>query len=285
MIVAITAGFAFILALVLGVLLGFFEEFFKVETDPMIARLREALPGINCGACGYPGCDGYAGAMASRTVEITRCAPGGKSTAAKLSEILGVNASMKPVVAVLACQGSKDHAPKKADYRGVPTCRAAKISTGGTKLCTWGCLGFGDCTLVCQFDALHMGEDGLPHVDYEKCTGCKKCITECPQQIFKEVPRERLGSIVVCSNRNPVKSMVMKTCKVGCIKCEICVKNCPEKCITMVNGIPEVDYSKCTSCGVCVSKCPTKVFKMLQNDIIVGKVFEEIKPVEEPVKA
>ncbi len=287
-IVLITTGFALVLAFVLGTLLGFFEEFFKVETDPMIATVRNALPGINCGACGYPGCDGYAAAVASRSVEITRCAPGGVSTAAKLSQIMGVNASMHPVVAVLACQGSKDHAPVKAEYNGVETCRAAKLTTGGTKLCTWGCLGYGDCTLVCQFDALHMGDDGLPHVDYDKCTGCRNCIIECPQQIFLEVPRERLGSVVVCSNRNPVKSMVMKTCKVGCIKCEICVKNCPEKCITMKNGIPIVDYSKCTSCGVCVGKCPTKVFKMLQKDIVISKAGEEEKQPEEkpaPVEA
>lgn len=268
--ILITAGFAFGLAFVLGILLGFFEEFFKVETDPMIAAVREALPGVNCGACGFPGCDGYAAAVASRSTEINLCAPGGVSAVKKLSELLGINASMNPAVAVLACQGSKKHAPKKAEYNGVETCRAAKLSTGGTKLCSWGCLGFGDCALVCQFDALHIGDDGLPHVDYEKCTGCKKCITECPQQLFREVPKDRLGSMAMCSNRNPLKPMIMKTCKVGCIKCELCVKNCPEKCITMTNGIPAVDYEKCTSCGLCAEKCPMNVFKMLQKDVIVS---------------
>ncbi|QQO09855.1 RnfABCDGE type electron transport complex subunit B [Breznakiella homolactica] len=270
-IVLLTALFAAALALILGLALGFFKEFFKVEEDPMVAKIRELLPGANCGACGYPGCDGYAKAIASGEADVTRCAPGGKATVDSLCQLLGVSASATSIVAVLACQGSKEHAPVKGDYIGVPTCRGAKISTGGTKLCSWGCLGFGDCTMVCPFDAIHMGGDGLPHVDYAKCTGCKKCIIECPQQIIKEVPRERKGSMVICSNRNPIKAMVMKTCKVGCIKCEICVKNCPEKCITMENGIPVVDYSKCTSCGVCVAKCPTKVFKMLQDDIITDK--------------
>lgn len=281
-IVLITAIFAVALALALGIALGFFQEFFKVERDPLIDKVRAALPGANCGACGFPGCDGYAVAVAGRATETTRCTVGGKSTAAALGDLMGVNASVEEIVAVLACQGSKEHAPVKGEYVGVRTCRAAKLSAGGTKLCAWGCLGYGDCTRVCQFDALHMGDDGLPHVDYDKCTGCGKCISECPQTILKKVPKERAGSMVVCSNRNPVKAMVMKTCKVGCIKCEICVKNCPEKCITMVNGIPVTDYSKCTSCGVCVQKCPTKVYKMLEFDIIVGKTIGKKRPEAEP---
>ncbi|HCM27671.1 MAG TPA: ferredoxin [Treponema sp.] len=266
-IVLVTAVFAVILAMSLGVALGFFREFFKVEKDPMIGKVRAILPGANCGACSYPGCDSYAEAVASRACEVTRCSVGGKAVADSLAALLGVNASAEDIVAVLACQGSKEHAPVKGDYVGVKTCRAAKLSTGGTKLCAWGCLGFGDCTLVCKFDALHMGEDGLPHVDYAKCTGCGMCIAECPQVILKRVPKDTKGSMVICSNRNTVKAMVMKTCKVGCIKCEICVKNCPENCITMVNGIPVTDYEKCTSCGVCVQKCPTKVYKLLQTDI------------------
>ena len=280
-VIIITAIFSIALALALGFALGFFQEFFKVERDPLIDQVRAALPGANCGACGFPGCDGYATAVAGRSTEPTRCTVGGKSVASALGALLGVNASVEDIVAVLACQGSKDHAPLKGEYVGVKTCRAAKLSAGGTKLCAWGCLGYGDCTKVCQFDALHMGADGLPHVDYDKCTGCGKCIAECPQMILKKVPKQRVGSMVVCSNRNPVKAMVMKTCKVGCIKCEICVKNCPEKCITMENGIPMVDYSKFTSCGVCVAKCPTKVFKMLQYDVIVGNTIGQKRPAAE----
>jgi Pyruvate/2-oxoacid:ferredoxin oxidoreductase delta subunit len=68
-----------------------------------------------------------------------------------------------------------------------------------------------------------------------------------------------------CSNRNPVKGQVRKTCTAGCIKCELCVKNCPQNCVTMENGIPVVDYAKCTSCGTCAEKCPTKVIKLLKT--------------------
>jgi Na+-translocating ferredoxin:NAD+ oxidoreductase RNF subunit RnfB len=254
-----------------------------VESDPRIAQLRDLLPGVNCGACGFPGCDGYAAALASGEVELTRCAPGGQATAAKLAALMGGTADVQAVVAVVACRGSKDLAPLKGVYTGLPSCRGAKISAGGTKLCSWGCLGFGDCTAVCPFDAIHMEADGLPHVDYDKCTGCKKCIAECPQQIIREVPKDRRGSMVSCSNRNPVRGMIRRTCKIGCIKCGLCVKHCPEQCIVMENGIPAVDYAKCSSCGTCASKCPTKIFKMLQYEVITGRTVGEKLP--EPVSA
>lgn len=269
--VLITIGFSFALAAILGLALGWFKEMFKVERDPKIDEVRNALPGVNCGGCGYPGCDGYAEAVAGGNAPVTKCAPGGSAVASALASLMGVNAAAEDVVAVLLCQGAKDKAPAKGEYVGVKTCRAAKLSAGGTKLCAWGCLGYGDCTKVCQFDALHMGEDGLPHVDYAKCTGCGLCVQECPQAILATVPRSRKGSVVVCSNRNTIKANVMKTCKVGCIKCEACVRVCPEQCISMVNGIPVTDYSKCTSCGLCVEKCPTKCYKLLETDIMAAR--------------
>ncbi|MCE1205899.1 MAG: RnfABCDGE type electron transport complex subunit B [Spirochaetia bacterium] len=270
-IVLITIAFSAILAFVLGTALGFFREKFKVERDPKIDEVREALPGANCGGCGFPGCDGYAEAVATGRSPTTKCTAGGSATAEAVSKIMGVDAAREDVVSVLLCQGTKDVAVSKGEYVGVQTCRAAKLSTGSVKACSWGCQGFGDCVNVCKFDALAMGEDGLPHVNYDNCTGCGMCAEECPQKLFVMVPREKKGSIVLCSNRNVIKANVLKTCKTGCIKCEICVKSCPEKCITMVNGIPVTDYSKCTSCGVCVQKCPTHAYKLLEVDVMGEK--------------
>jgi Na+-translocating ferredoxin:NAD+ oxidoreductase RNF subunit RnfB len=268
-IIVTTAIFAAVLAFVLGTALGFFRQFFAVTQDPLEGQIREILPGANCGACGYPGCDAYAAAVAKREAGIAGCSAGGPAVAERLAALMGGDASVVPVAAVLACQGTRDRAPVKGEYTGIKTCRGAKLSAGGTKLCAWGCLGFGDCTAVCKFGALSMGENGLPRIDKAKCTGCKVCIGECPQSILREAPRDQKGAFAFCSNRNPVKAMVMKTCKAGCIKCELCVKNCPEKCIVMDNGIPKVDYSKCTSCGTCISKCPTKVLKLLQDAVAV----------------
>ncbi|GHV66977.1 ferredoxin [Spirochaetia bacterium] len=266
-IILITGLFALALAFILGFALGFFQKFFAVAQDPLAGQIREALPGANCGACGYPGCNAYASAVASGQAGINSCSVGGVSTAEKLAALTGASAAMVPVVAVVACRGSKAAAPLKGEYTGLKTCRGAKISTGGTKLCAWGCLGFGDCIQVCQFGALRMGDDGLPHVDGTKCTGCKLCIAECPQLLIKEIPAGQKGALVICSNRNPLKAQVGKSCKNGCIKCELCVKNCPAQCITMDKGIPVVDYAKCTSCGACTAKCPTKAIKLIQNDV------------------
>lgn len=266
--VLITLGFSAVLAFILGVALGFFQQKFKVERDPLADAVRNVLPGANCGGCGFPGCDGYAEAVAARRAGPNLCTAGGAATATAVAALVGVDAEAVDLVSVLLCQGTKEKAVTKGAYVGIPTCRAAKLSAGGVKSCAYGCQGFGDCVAVCKFDALSMGEDGLPHVNYDNCTGCGMCADECPQKLFAMVPRDRKGSVVLCSNRTTLKASVLKNCKVGCIKCEACVRICPEHCITMVNGIPVTDYSKCTSCGSCVEKCPTKCYKMLETDVM-----------------
>jgi RnfABCDGE-type electron transport complex B subunit len=258
----ITALFALILAFALGLALGFFKQFFAVEEDPLVSQIRAALPGANCGACGFPGCDGYAAAVAGGQAGINSCSAGGPSVAKQLSALVGGDASVKAMTAVLACRGTHEKALPKGEYIGVKSCRAAKISTGSIKRCTWGCQGFGDCVKVCKFGAIAMGENGLPRVDTKKCTGCRACANECPQHIIWVIPKDARAARPLCSNMNVNRALVAKNCKAGCIKCELCVKNCPETCIKMANGIPAVDYAKCSVCGACVSKCPIKVMAL-----------------------
>jgi Na+-translocating ferredoxin:NAD+ oxidoreductase RNF subunit RnfB len=267
-VVPATAVFSVLLAFVLGAALGFFRKIFAVREDPLTGRIRELLPGANCGACGYPGCDGYAAALAAGNAGPGACSVGGKETADKLSALVGVGANVISTVTVLACQGSSLHTAKKGFYTGLETCRGAKLSIGGTKLCAWGCLGFGDCVKKCKFGALTLQDNGLPKVDYAKCTGCRLCVAECPQQILKGIPRDQKGALVLCSNRNPNRPQVSKSCKIACIKCGLCVKNCPQQCIDLSGNIPVVDYAKCTSCGTCAEKCPTKVFKIFERDLV-----------------
>jgi Na+-translocating ferredoxin:NAD+ oxidoreductase RNF subunit RnfB len=267
MIIVITALFALALAFVLGTALGFFRKFFAVPHDPMIDRIREVLPGANCGACGFPGCDNYAAAIAAGNAGVSSCTVGGPSVAEKIASLTGIaGGEVVQTITVLACQGSSMHAPVKGNYIGLQTCRGAKLA-GGTKLCSWGCLGFGDCVKVCKFDALEMSEYRLPKVNYAKCTGCRVCVAECPQALLKNIAKDQKGAMPLCSNLNPVKQMVIKTCKIACIKCGLCVKNCPRQCISLSANIPVVDFSKCTSCGNCTEKCPTKVFKIIERDI------------------
>jgi Fe-S-cluster-containing hydrogenase component 2 len=181
----------------------------------------------------------------------------------KRGELLGVDASSVPKVAFLACQGSVDCAKPKGVYTGTQSCRGAKISAGGTKLCSWGCLGFGDCVKVCPFGAITLSSNGLPQVNNDLCTGCGKCSAECPQLLLAQIPRDQKGAIALCANRSTIKPAVRKACDAGCIKCESCAKKCTAEAIKLVGGVPVIDYAKCTSCGTCLTACPSKVFTML----------------------
>lgn len=258
------------LAALLGFLLGVFKKIFHVDVDPTEADVRAVLPGANCGACGYPGCDGLAAAIARGEASPNACTVGGPQVAKEVGKILGVDSSAEVKAVVLLCQGTSDKCRAKAEYVGVKTCQAAKLSVNGTKMCDWGCIGLGDCEVSCPFDAIHVTEEGIPRVDYAKCTGCGICVAKCPQVILSLVPTARTGAIALCSNRNTRKAQVIKDCKVGCIKCGKCEKVCPKACIKVTNGIPIVDYSLCDSCGECVKNCPTKVLSLVETTVRVG---------------
>jgi Na+-translocating ferredoxin:NAD+ oxidoreductase RNF subunit RnfB len=264
-VVGTTAIFAALLALVLAVLLCIFRSVFHVETDVLVGLIRETLPGANCGACGFPGCDGLAAAIAARDAPPTKCTVSSAEQTKKRAELVGGSAEVVPVRAVLACQGTCSKAKPKGQYTGEKNCRGAKISANGTKACLWGCIGFGDCVAACKFGALSMGKDGLPVIDEAVCVGCGACAGECPNQLIKLLPRARKGAFALCQNRSTKKPQVKKNCTSGCIKCGICQKNCPEQAIKLVNGIPEVDATKCTSCGTCADKCPQKVLTLLDG--------------------
>ena len=265
-IILLTALVAFVLAFILGAALGFFKQIFAVPEDPVVTRISKILPGVNCGVCGFPGCENFASAIVSGAAKANACTVGGSALAEYISNIIGVESDkVIETVVVLACQGSSKHAPKKGNYTGLENCRGAVLS-GGINLCSWSCQGFGDCLNVCKFGALKMGKHGLPLVNYEKCTGCNLCMAECPQKLFRSVPREQKGAMVLCANKNPVKQMILKTCKRACIKCGLCVKTCPEQCITLRKHLPEIDLSKCTACGICAVKCPTKVYKIIMRN-------------------
>lgn len=256
---------SFVIALVLGIFLGIFQRLFYVPVDPKIQIIRSYLSGGNCGGCGFAGCDDFAKAVAEGRASADGCLAGGKSVAEKIGKILGVEVDAETKVSVIACRGTKDCAKNKGMYLGLKSCMAAKISIGGTKMCNFGCIGFGDCEKVCTFGAIKIKEDGLPVIDYSKCTGCAKCVSACPNGLLTLIPAESKGAIALCSNKTKDKTSILKKCKNGCIKCGKCEKNCPENAIRLTDGLPVVDYFKCTSCGTCVEGCPTHVLVLKEE--------------------
>ena len=246
-----------VMGLIFGALLGVTGRVFAIETNPKIGELRAVLPGANCGACGFPGCDGYASAVAEGKAEIGMCAPGGADAAAKMGAIMGIAAGVGArQVATVACQGYGDHCAPKAEYEGLHDCVAASLVNSGTKACQYACLGLGTCERVCPFDAIHVDPvKKIAVVDEEKCQACKKCVAACPQHVLVMRPAERAVSV---GCHNPEKGMALKEkCDRACVACEACVKACPFGAIQMENGVPVTDYELCVGCMACVDACPT----------------------------
>ena len=55
-----------LMGLLFGLLLMGTEKVFAIPADEKRDAVRAALPGANCGACGYSGCSGYAAALSAR---------------------------------------------------------------------------------------------------------------------------------------------------------------------------------------------------------------------------
>lgn len=262
-IVIFTIIVALVIGFLLGLLLGLFKKIFAVSVDPKVQQVRDALSGANCGGCGFAGCDAFAEAVVEGTAPANGCVAGGAECAAKVAAVLGVDAGTAvKKVAFVACRGTKEIAQEKAVYVGVKTCQAAQLTANGTKKCSFGCIGFGDCIQACPFQAVTLGSNGLPVIDEAKCVGCGNCAKVCPKHIIKLINADDKGAIANCSCKSDNKPQIRKDCSAGCFKCGICAKKCPAQAIDVSSGLPVIDYSKCTSCGECINACPDKVLSL-----------------------
>ena len=258
------------IAIVCAVMLTLADHFFGVKVDEKEAQVRDCLPGANCGACGYSGCDGYAAALASGKCEKTNlCVPGGDDAAKSIAGILGVEAEdVVEKVAYVACNGTCDVVQKRYDYQGVGTCRNANLTYSGDRMCTFACLGYGDCVKVCPEHAITI-ENGVAHIDPKKCIGCGICARTCPNGIIHLIT-DTSRVVVECSNHNKGAD-VRKACTNGCIACGKCEKVCPNGAIHVVDNLAEIDYSLCTGCAECVKACPVKCIH--EGNFICGSHF------------
>lgn len=246
------------MGLVFGLLLTLTSKVFAVPTNPKRDAVREALPGANCGACGYPGCDGCADAIAAGKAPVNACPVGGAPVAEKIGAIMGV-APADPAerkVARVICQGDIDHCKSKFNYKGIHDCVAASMVSDGNRACKYACLGLGTCTTVCQFDAIHIDERlKIAVVDDDKCVGCGKCVEACPKGVLDLQPVSQPVRLMCRAAEEGY--LVSDNCRVGCIGCERCKLACKFGAIEMKNHLPVIDMDKCRGCMMCAEACPT----------------------------
>jgi len=236
------------------------SEKLKVEVDPKIEQIHEALPNLDCGACGFAGCGQYAKAILERPELIGKCAPGGAETSDKIAKILNLQISesgpsRRPII---HCRAHSEDKTYYAKYEGIQTCTSAN-ALANVQACKFGCVGFGDCVSVCKFDALNI-VDGLAMVDYKKCTGCGACSKACPRNLISMVPFSQENMMVVACNSKESGKAARSMCKVGCIGCGICSKQ--TDIFSIGDNLARVDYEKyqpTQQTETAMNKCPTGV--------------------------
>ena len=249
-----------VIGIVCGVMLVVASKFMAVPEDETFIAVRECLPGANCGACGYAGCDGYAHALADGEITTTTlCIPGGADAAAGVAAALGMEAGdVVKKVAYVACCGDCNNVTPRHEYVGIQSCSAGKLLFAGESSCTYNCLAYGDCVAVCPQNAIYV-RDGLARINPKLCIGCGMCAKACPNHLIHIVP-ETVATVVGCSNQDK-GAQTRKACKVGCIGCKKCERECPAGAIKVENNLAVIDFEKCTNCGHCIEICTTGCIK------------------------
>lgn len=249
--------------LILGLGLAIASIIMAVPVDEKEVAVREQLPGANCGACGFSGCDAYAAALAKGETQKTNlCIPGGEDVSKKIAEITGLEAGeVIPQAAVVLCRGSFGNCEPKLQYSGVKSCAMAQQLFGGPKSCSYGCIGFGDCVNACPYEAIKIC-DGVARIDPTICRACGMCISTCPKNLIELMPLGVSKAAVLCKNVEK-GAQTRKQCKTGCIGCMKCVKTCEYDAVKVENNVAHVDYEKCVGCGKCGEACPVKSISLI----------------------
>lgn len=271
--------------LLLG-LLGFFGALvlyltsrkFHVDENPKIEAIAALLPGANCGGCGFKGCRDFAAAcVAKGSLDGIFCPVSGAEGMSCIAAILGVESNMSERrIAVLKCNGTCSARPERYLYDGTISCHVMDFVAVGTRGCSFGCLGCGDCVEVCRFGAIHIDtETGLASVDADKCTACGACVAECPRHLIELRPSGKRGRRVwvACSSRDR-GSVARKTCANACIACGKCVKACPFGAIKLGNNCAYIDPGLCKTCGKCIVQCPTGAVNATFTPILTAKAAD-----------
>lgn len=250
---------------VFGISIALANRRFKVVEDPRIDEVEEMLPGTNCGACGTPGCRAFAEGLVKQEQQPAGCTVMGDEDRSDVAGYLGVDAgAANKRVARLLCAGSAAVAVQLAPYEGHASCQAAATVNGGGKGCTWGCLGLGDCSVSCDFDAIHMSADGLPVVAPDLCTACNDCVEVCPKDLFMLMPVEQ--QLVVQCRSLLEGDAAEALCSVACTGCGKCAADAEEGLITITDGLAVIDYARNDLAAAdATRRCPTDAIVWLDG--------------------
>jgi electron transport complex protein RnfB len=265
------------LTLLLATILVIANRKLYVYEDPRIDVVEDLLPHANCGACGYPGCRPFAEALVSGDVLPGKCTVSSDEGKETIGSYLGVALGKEEKqVARLACAGGTNVAVNKANYEGLESCQGATLISGGGKGCFWGCLGFGDCMKVCDFDAIHMDEHSMPIVDVDKCTACGDCVTSCPKDLFSIQPMSH--QLWVACKSLEKGDEVLQDCEVGCTACGKCALDAPGDLIEIKNNLPVINYSVADQSMDPIQRCPTGAIVWLDQKLgaIKGREYKKI---------
>ncbi len=254
------------LGILLGLGLAFASRLLYVRRDERVEALEAALPGANCGACGFSGCTAYAAAIVGGEVALDLCTVGGAETAKKIAAIMGMEyeakAGQKRVTQV-HCRGGRNTSEYSYEYSGVEDCNALYALYGGNKVCKYGCLGLGSCIRVCPVDAIYYDSEGRVWVNKELCISCGRCVQVCPTGVMRWLPYE--ADYFVACNSTDKGGRVRKYCQVGCTACKLCEKKSPEGGYKVEDNLSRVDYSAEGEREEGAKACPTKC--IIRNDI------------------
>ncbi|MFW6449763.1 MAG: 4Fe-4S binding protein [Nanoarchaeota archaeon] len=250
--------FATGIAVLFGLILAIASKKMQPSEDELTKKIKEVLPGRNCGGCGFANCTEYAKAAAKDPSLVGKCVLADEGINKKLSELTGSNINSDKKTAEVMCRGESY---EKAHYKGVSSCKAALL-LGNFKACSFGCLGLGDCVIACEYNAIEI-IDGVAVVDENKCVGCGRCAKACPQGLIKITPSKNVITVKCSSTKD--KKTKAKECKNSCIGCGMCLKVCPTEAIKIENDLAIIDHEKCTHCGACAKKCPRGVIQNKSN--------------------